>query len=705
MKIFKTLWTFVLAHCISVASAATHVFWVGGERGDVFEESNWSPAHVPSSQNVTAYIAVFTNSVTIESTKQYWYPAGIVVSNNASVAYSNQRMKPTTACEGGVFTVDVEYGSSFKFGGTIVYGIPSLTLVKKGGGTLSATFWLGNANSSSDWKSIDVQQGILNFPARTGFTSVGDSVIIRSGAKAYVTEKDIFAKSETYGIYYPRVEIEEGAIFDLGGKDIAVSSLKGSGLITNCSGTATLNLRHVGDVFSGRIVGGGTVSVMPDAALTPANATWIVGDALALSGVDLMRNSAEGCDYSVLFASGIDTFYMKDIPKDYPCFNPDGEAVEIARAGNFWYVDCNCKSEVRDGKSLGTAFATLKEAMLNELLASNDTVFVASGVYSNELMEVTQEKGTVLSRVVVPSGVRLVSLGSATDTIIEGCTSPTPIDQGYGMGPGAARCAMLGTNAYLRGFTLRGGRTSAETTTSASSLVYGGGIFADPTAVIVDCVISNCVATRGGGAHEGNYFSCRFKDNRATGSPYVGAHLMNKARICNCVLDKGYSCHWYANKTDSLALNCTFAPNSDGAVRGLSSVSGQHVRVYNSLVLASPPNGSQDEYHTSIISPRGSIEGVSIAEDCTVTNLTASTTPTVYAFAGIDENFRPKSRRSRLVGKADLNAYKSFFSVEQYWLMDRDVDGKRRIYGESLDIGAFAFDQSRAAPGLRVLVK
>ena len=689
-----------------VASAATHIVWVGGGSGDIFVESNWSPAIVPSSENEFAYIAVFTNSVTVTPTVSYWYPAGITVSNNAQVVYKNNRMKPSTACENGYYVVDVDENSSFELSGTIVYGNPSLTFVKKGKGTFSATGWFGNSNSASVyWKALDIQSGTFNFPGKAGFTCVDEVVNVRSGAYAKVGCSHMFASSVDKGFHQPQINIEAGGIFDMRGAHAnTVASLSGEGTITNCSGVLFLNLRTSGKRFSGRIVGGGTLEILPDVDLTPVDSSWHIASADALWGVSLVRNAVEGCTYDVFFDSNVGTYYSKTIPEDAPCFDTNGIPVEVARSGNFWYVDCNKTNG--DGKSPSTAFTTLKEAMENELLSEYDTVFVAPGIYADGTMSATQSEVEVYARFCVPSNVRVVAIGSATNTAIVGASAPSSVDGGYGMGTRAVRCAMLSGGAYIRGFTLRDGRTYATAKNSTGDACYGGGIFADATSVIIDCVISNCVATRGGGAHKGRYFSCRFDSNRATGSAVVGAHLMNEARLYNCVLINGLgSCHWYSNTGDSLALNCTFSPNDNGSVRGRSAESGKHVVVRNSLVMAAPPTGSYDEFHTSIISPRGSVEQVTIAPDCTVTNLTTGTNPTIFRFAGIDDSFRPKNSRSRLVGAADGSVYKLLFPIEQYWLSIRDADGNRRMYGDELDIGAFAYDRTRIEPKFRIVIR
>lgn len=686
-----------------VSYSATECVWIGGDSGDVFVESNWSPAHVPSSPNITAYIAVFTNSVELTSSS-YWYPAGFTVSNSAKVVMKGSRCYPSAACEDNAFPVMVEEGSSFTFDGTIFYGSSSFELVKKGGGEFCPRWWCGNSNSNGAyWKSLDVQGGTFKFSPTANFTCIGEYVRIGSGAIGIIQVDTPFACSAEKGLSQPKIIVEDGGVFDMNGKTATISALSGSGIVTNCSKTLTMNLKDSDEVFSGKVAGGGILAVVKDDSWTAENAKWIVGSQNALWGVALNRENAGDCE--VRFASGIGMFFAGGVPEDAPCLDTDGVPVEIVHSGKYWYVDAERQGEGGDGKTLASAFRTLKEAMTNDKLAAYDTVFVAPGIYSNETMDIQLSDTTVKCRVEVPENVRLVSLGSATNTFIDGETSSVSIENGYGMGPDAVRCVRLNAGSQLRGFTVRGGRVTAATTSSQGEICYGGGVFAEESSVVIGCVISNCVATRGGGAYRGNYFNCRFASNRATGSAMVGSHLMGRAKLYNCVLTDGLgSCDWYANATDSLALNCTFAPNDKGSIRGTGAASGAHVCVQNCVVLSAPPSGAYDEYHASAISPRGSVGGVTFDDFCIVTNLTAATDPTANWFFRLDSSLRPRFS-SRLLGAADIAAYRTIFPAAQYWLSVYDADGARRIWGDALDIGAFSFDRNSRNSGTVISVR
>lgn len=686
--------------------AATECVWIGGNEGNLLTASNWSPATAPSSSS-KAYIAVFTNSValTTTDTKTHWYPAGIVISNNVTVTYaSNYRCYPSSATENGEFVMSIERGSLFVCN-AMLFGSTSLTLVKTGGGTLRTKSWLGNSNSSgSAWKTVDIHGGTIETTTgNPALVNISDTLRIRAGAMATIGYSSPFGTKADYNLYQPRVVIDEGGVLNMNSKNVTISSLSGQGVVSNCVNTLTLNLRHSGETFSGRILGGGTLAVTPESGVSAEDAMWIVGSADALWGVSLVTNAVEGCSYDVRFASGIDTFYANTIPTDAPHFDTNGVSVEIARSGKFWYVDCGREGAAGDGKSLATAFQSLSEAM--PFTAAGDTVWVAPGVYSNGTIKASSE--SVHNRVTVPADVRLVSLEGADRTVIVGANATLPLANGYGVGTGVVvRCVKLGARSTLRGFTLRGGRTYSTKTDGQGDSNVGGGIHADETSIVIGCVISNCVATRGGGVYRGNYYNCRFNANRALASSVVGEHIGLKARLYNCVLTGALNgCDWYNNQNDSLAVNCTFGTNANGSTRGTSADAGKHVVVYNSLLLAAPVSSSCDEFHTCVVSPKGT-SSATFDANSTTTNLTATTSPTVYAFAGIDKKtLRPKSAKSILVGAADLETYRSLFPVAQYWLSEYDADFKKRVWGDSLDIGAFAYDRDRPIPGLMLMFR
>ena len=697
MKMILSAVSFVLiGMCCSSAIAATECVWIGGESGNLHESANWSNGTVPNSDKDYRYVAVFTNSVTIKLT-QYWYPIGVVVSNNSEVTVNGDndstcRCFPSQKCENFTLSMDVDVGSKLTFN-VYLYSQHSRNLIKKGGGELIARKYFGNPSSKGSYfGSVDVKSGTLRLPG--GKVSIDKTLFIRSGAKVVASGDWPFigGKTDDYRVYYPKIEIEDGGTLDMNGKAVAMSTLSGAGDVVKCSSYLDFVLRDSGSLFSGRISGGGQLRIQPNASWTATDATWIVGSADTLSGVKLVRNTLAGCNYEIQFVSDIETFYAKEIPNDMPSFDTNGVPVEIARSGNFWYVDCKRTGEKGDGKSLESAFQTLKEAM--EVAQAGDTVWVDEGEYITEPMSATQSSVTTYSRVIVPSNVRLVSLKGPAATVIVGDSA----EGNWGCGEGAVRCATLGANATLRGFTLRDGRVNG--TQSANDATSGGGVFADPESIIIDCVISNCTAFRGGGAYRGNFYNCRFEANRATQSQLVGDHLYGGANIYNCVLTRnlnGYS--WYANGQKVKAVNCTFDYSGKGGIRS----AGTDSAIFNSLIMAAPETYSAGCFDNCIVYT----SSAAVDEDSIKTSLTATTSPTIYSFAGVDSGtLRPKKHNSLVVVNAAADSeYAAHFAPSMYWLSRYDAASDRRAWNGKVDIGAFSYDHSRPIPGFWFIVR
>src|SRR5207248_3493599 len=73
------------------------------------------------------------------------------------------------------------------------------------------------------------------------------------------------------------------------------------------------------------------------------------------------------------------------------------------------------------------------------------------------------------------------------------------------------RCAYVGPNAVLSGFTLTNGHAPPY------GAATGGGIFCDTTALVTNCLIVGNFATKGGGASYGTLTSCTVLSNLAVG--------------------------------------------------------------------------------------------------------------------------------------------------------------------------------------------
>ena len=159
---------------------------------------------------------------------------------------------------------------------------------------------------------------------------------------------------------------------------------------------------------------------------------------------------------------------------------------------------------------------------------------------------------TLPSRVVVPAGVTLCGAGAGT-TFIVGSKDTTETGDEHKRGPKAVRCVYLMDGAMLEGFTLR------------------------------DCVISNCVAGRGGAAFGGRYANCRIVGNIG-----VVNGTMRNAYAYNCYFNQNRSNEGILDYFYD-AYNCTFGQGNfailGGNVPGIANPMGAPT-VANCLFLA-----------------------------------------------------------------------------------------------------------------------
>ena len=168
------------------------------------------------------------------------------------------------------------------------------------------------------------------------------------------------------------------------------------------------------------------------------------------------------------------------------------------------------------------------------------------------------------------------STGKAKDVHIVGRKS-TAAGNDHGIGAGAMRCLALNyavSGAVVVGVTFRDGATQAD--------MRGGGVYGlNPANItIIDCVVSNCVASRGGGAAYITAHSSLFTGNYASSG--YGSTLAF-AKIANCLV--------VYNSTDasntfgymSKIVNCTVARNGNSSA-GMNNGIYDTPSIYNTLV-------------------------------------------------------------------------------------------------------------------------
>jgi hypothetical protein len=147
------------------------------------------------------------------------------------------------------------------------------------------------------------------------------------------------------------------------------------------------------------------------------------------------------------------------------------------------------------------------------------------------------------------------------------------------MGPKAVRCISVrnGIGAVIEGFTLRDGASAGGPGDNSDKSRYRAGAvnttahinnWSEETAssfTIVDCVVSNCVGTRGGALYGGNAVRCLISDNKA--SNYGCA--ARQTAFFNCVITRNSVVSGYGHEDTGVVAyplsicNCTFVNNGE----------------------------------------------------------------------------------------------------------------------------------------------
>ena len=337
----------------------------------------------------------------------------------------------------------------------------------------------------------------------------------------------------------------------------------------------------------------------------------------------------------------------------------DPTLVEIrAEYNTTWYVSPT-GSDSSDGWTPETAKGTLAGVMA--LARAGDVVIALPGTYADGSMiqetPIVACTPTLRSRVVVPEGVRLVARDGAVATAIVGEAGAGE----KGMGEGAMRGVFLCAHAELEGFTVRDGHTDSVNVEDDNN--NGGGILADSTATVRDCVIRDCTSPRGAGSRNGRYVRCRFENNRST-------------------VNSG-------NTRNSYAWGCYFGPSDDAdngganfmylldacTMAGSVQLSGTGKAV-NTLICGNLVGGNEGCQYVHCLIRQGISQGSAIKlSDCSFS-----------ANVALDENGVPVLGANDAIDFAD----ESLSDLET--LGGTDARGTPRILNGRMDAAAYEAD-------------
>ena len=315
---------------------------------------------------------------------------------------------------------------------------------------------------------------------------------------------------------------------------------------------------------------------------------------------------------------------------------------------------------------------SLKAAMA--LAKSGDTVYALPGEYRDEVDTLLVGVTEYTARVCVKDGVKLISTAGRDKTFIYGQPSPTPeAGNPQGVGPDAVRCVFLRSSGAVFGFTLTDGHTICVD----SGTGHGGGAYADGTGAVVDCVISNCYAVRGGAA---------------SGS---------KLSVVNSILD-GCGTYWKTGKGlyQGTAWGCLF--------RNMNGTDTYNAKAYNCTIdgyaqgTSVPPNM---KCWNSVVYWDG---GYVLATNCcrfgsAVTGSDWSGSPAEWVGLpsrdtqlAIDADGMPIKGKHVGIDGADWDLYTNNFPAIAADYLYKDANGKRRIVNGAMDVGAVECDYLQA---------
>jgi len=263
-------------------------------------------------------------------------------------------------------------------------------------------------------------------------------------------------------------------------------------------------------------------------ALDPGPITgsvWDFGDGVTLSNTPFVTHawSAPGA-YEVVLRGFNDTF---------PAGVSVTSVVEVV-GQPVAYVDPASATPLPPYDTWATAATGIQEAIDISRVAGR-LVLVTNGVYATggTPFSLGFLTGSLTNRIALRDAVEVRSVNGADVTVIQGA----PGTGSGGLGTGAVRCAWIGADSVLDGFTLTNGRTF----TSLAPYFFGthvdeqgGGALAEVGGRLKRCVLVGNRADGGGGMHGGEVEDCDITQNRAKlGSGVFGSTVRNSRLTAN----------------------------------------------------------------------------------------------------------------------------------------------------------------------------
>ena len=191
--------------------------------------------------------------------------------------------------------------------------------------------------------------------------------------------------------------------------------------------------------------------------------------------------------------------------------------VQPGGGGGAWYVATN-GNDAAAGTNWATAKLTIQAGV--DAASAGDVVWVSNGVYD---VGGRALYGGMTNRVAIDKSISVQSVNGPAATILRGGV--------------ATRCAYVGTNAALSGFTLTNGSTWNVEFSEDERGRSGGGVWGEISGMLSNCVLSgNSAGSYGGGAYGGGLRNCALNGNTASWGG--GAH---GATLWTCEVSGNYT--------------------------------------------------------------------------------------------------------------------------------------------------------------------
>ena len=290
-----------------------------------------------------------------------------------------------------------------------------------------------------------------------------------------------------------------------------------------------------------------------------------------------------------------------------------------------------------------TAATNIQAAI--DVAAVGDTVLVTNGIYNTGGRVVY---GAMTNRIAITNAVTVQSVNGPAFTVVEG-SGP--------IGDSAVRCAYIGTNAVLSGFTLTNGSTRADGDVDLEQ--SGGGAWGESSGILSNCILTGNSAWYGGGSFEGILNRCTLIGNSA--ADYGGGSA--GGMLNNCIFIGNSAAGYGGGSVGGTLNNCTLSGNSAGFGGGSASGTLNNCIVYYNTAPSSP-NHTNCAFICSCTTPAPAGAG-NITNDPQFVDMAAN-------------NYR-LGANSPCIDQGD-NAYAQGAT---------DLDGNPRVVSAMVDMGAY----------------